>query len=68
MKKRKEDAIEQEIWDLDKNTKRANLDKAVAVYKQVANFDSYKEAIEIARKRTERYDSIPEVLVMIGIN
>jgi hypothetical protein len=67
-KKRKEEAIEQEIWDLIKTPKEQTFDKAVAkLYKQVKNFDSYKEAIEIAKKRTERYDSIPEVLVAIEL-
>ena len=65
---RKCEAIEQEIWDLIKTPKEQTFDKAVAkLYKQVKNFDSYKEAIEIAKKRTERYDSIPEVLVAIEL-
>ncbi len=51
-----------------KTPKEQTFDKAVAkLYKQVKNFDSYKEAIEIAKKRTERYDSIPEVLVAIEL-
>ena len=65
---RKCEAIEQEIWDLIKTPKEQTFDKAVAkLYKQVKNFDSYEEAIEIAKKRTERYDSIPEVLVAIEL-
>lgn len=65
---RKCEAMEQEIWNLIKTPKEQTFDKAVAkLYKQVKNFDSYKEAIEIAKKRTERYDSIPEVLVAIEL-
>ena len=42
--------------------------KAIAkIREQVRNFDRYERAVEIARKRVEKYGSIPEAMMAIGL-
>lgn len=67
-KKRKEEALDQALWDILKTLKEQQFDKAVArSYKQVDNYDTYKKAIDIAKTRREYYDSIPEAMVAIEL-
>lgn len=48
------------------HTKR--FEKAVAnIKQQVVNFKSYEKAIELAKKRTEMYGSVPEAMVAIEL-
>ena len=44
------------------------FNKAVSrIREQVRNFNKYERAVEIARKRVERYGSIPEAMMAIGL-
>lgn len=44
------------------------FDKAIKeIEKQVDKFDEYKKSIEIARKRLEKYGSVPEAMVAIEL-
>ncbi len=50
-KAQKKDAIEQRNLGVDKAPKEQTFDKAVAkLYKQVKNFDSYKEAVKLQKE------------------
>lgn len=66
-KKLLEDTETQTILGI-QTKKEKNFEKAVELIReQVKNFNVYHNAIEIAKKRTEKYGSIPEIMVAIEL-